>query len=273
MRIIDFHTHLDDRWFGQPVPSEAEFLSALDRFGIEAACVFTLQGFYGDTRRCNDALAARAERHPDRLIPFATVDPKLGHEAVAELERCLANPVFRGVKLHPWLQAFAPSMVRAVMVELLKCAARRGVPVLIHDGTPPYATTFQAATAARWVPQATVVLGHAGLADYVAAAGRLVRDIPNLYACVCGPRAGEVGYLVQTAGADKLLFGSDFGFTDWTIVADFLDNILEAGLDDRTKDHVFYRNAARLLGLDQRPLTSVPQDGPKGKNHHVEHSR
>jgi predicted TIM-barrel fold metal-dependent hydrolase len=254
MRILDFHTHLDERWLHQALPSEAEFLRGLDRFGIEAACIFTLQGFYGDCRRHNDALAARARRHPNRLIPFATVDPKLGDEAVVELERCLANPLFRGVKFHPWLQAFAPSMVKSTMVALLECAARHHAPVLFHDGTPPYSTTFQIAAAARWVPDAAVVLGHAGLSDYVVAAGQLVRDVPNLYACLCGPRAGQVPYLVQTAGAHKVIFGSDFGFTDWTILAEFLDNVREAGLDGQQLDHILYKNAARLLQLEERPL-------------------
>jgi predicted TIM-barrel fold metal-dependent hydrolase len=257
MRIIDFHTHLDDRWFNQPMPSETEFLETLDRFGIEAACIFTLQGFYGDCRKHNDALAARARRHPDRLIPFATVDPKLGEAAVVELERCLADPLFRGVKFHPWLQAFAPSMVQSTMIELLQCAARHHAPVIFHDGTPPYATTFQIAAAARWVPQATVVLGHAGLSDYIVAAGQLVRDIPNLYACVCGPRAGYLPYLVQTAGIHKVIFGSDFGFTDWTILAEFLDNIRVADIDRPMMECILYRNAARMLHLDERPLPTA----------------
>ncbi len=254
MRIIDFHTHLDEHWFNQPMPSETEFLNALDRFDIEAACIFTLQGFYGDCPKHNDALAARARRHPDRLIPFATVDPKLGDQAVTELERCLANPLFRGVKFHPWLQAFAPSIVRSTMIELLQCAARYDAPVLFHDGTPPYSTTFQIAATARWVPQAKVVLGHAGLSDYIVAAARLVRDVPNLYACVCGPRAGFLPYLVHTAGVDKVIFGSDFGFTDWTILAEFLDNVRESKVDRGTLDCILYRNAARLLHWDERPL-------------------
>jgi predicted TIM-barrel fold metal-dependent hydrolase len=257
MRIIDFHTHRDDRWFNQPMPSEEEFLKALDRFDIEAACIFTLQGFYGDCSKHNDALAARAARHPDRLIPFATVDPKLGDESAAELERCLANPLFRGVKFHPWVQAFAPSMVRPTMIALLESAARYDVPVLFHDGTPPYSTTFQIAACARWVPQAKVVLGHAGLSDYIVAAGRLVRDIPNLYACVCGPRAGWLPYLLQTAGAEKLIFGSDFGFTDSTILAEFLDNVLNADVDRETLNFMLDKNASRLLHLDERPLSAT----------------
>jgi uncharacterized protein len=260
MRIIDFHTHLDDYWYpGQPLISESEFIETLDQFKIEAACTFTMRGFHEDCRLHNDALAARARRHPGRLIAFATVNPRCGDEAVAELERCLADPIFRGVKFHPWLQAFAPSMVQPVMIELLRCAARHGVPAVFHDGTPPYATTFQVAAVARWAPEATVVLGHAGLSDYVVAAGQLVRDIPNLHACICGPHAGEVSYLVQTAGADKLVFGSDFGFGDWTILAEFLDNVLESGIGQRAIEQILYTNAARLLRLDEEPLVRHTQ--------------
>jgi len=256
MRIIDFHTHLDAEWIGRATPSEAEFLDGLDRFGVEAACVFTLSGLYEGHPRHNDALAALARRHPDRLIPFATVDPKDGMRAVDELERVLEDPLFRGVKFHPWLQAFAPSMVRETMTELLRSAARHGVPAIFHDGTPPYATTFQVAAVARWVPEATVVLGHAGLSDYVHAAGRLVREIPNLFACLCGPHASEIRSLVETAGAEKCVFGSDFGSADWTILAEFLDNLLEAGLEADILDRILYRNAATLLRLEERPLAA-----------------
>ena len=62
--IIDFHTHLDDRWFDQPLMSQDDFLAALDRCGVEIACVFTLMGFYGDCPRANDLLAERASKSP-----------------------------------------------------------------------------------------------------------------------------------------------------------------------------------------------------------------
>ena len=142
----------------------------------------------GDTMiSCCNGVMLRAA-----LWPFITVDPKLGKAAVAELERCIAARRFKGVKFHPWLQAFAPSMVKETMVDILKRAAAAGLPVLFHDGTPPYSTTFQIAATARWVPEATVVLGHAGLADYCLPAAQLVRDIPNLYACICGPRPAAI---------------------------------------------------------------------------------
>jgi len=254
MKVIDFHTHLQTHWFDKPMITESEFLAGMDRFGVEISCIFTLMGFYGNCPAENDRLAAYARKHPKRLIPFVTVDAKIGRPAVEELERCLSNPLFRGVKFHNWLQAFAPSMARETMIEILRCAARHKVPVLFHDGTPPYSTTFQIAAMARWVPEATVVLGHGGLADYVYPAGQLLHELPNLHVCFCGPKAGDLLYLVEAAGEDKVLFGSDFGFSDWRLLGDFLANVTGSGLPERVLEKILVHNAKRLLHLDQRPL-------------------
>lgn len=259
-RIIDFHAHLDERWLHVKCSAPSEFVRTLDRFEVEAACVFTLMGFYGDCSAHNDALLQRANTFPDRLIPFVTVDPKLGRAAVDELERCLANRRFRGVKFHPWLQAFAASMLRDTMMNILQVAAQQGVPVLLHDGTPPYSTTFQVADLARWSPETIVVLGHAGSADYVSPAAQLIRDIPNLYGCFCGPRPGDLVYLVNEGGAEKILFGSDFGAAGWRLLPERLDNVLEAGLSEDDLDLILHANAARLLRLDEFPL--VPTTPP-----------
>src|SRR5688500_17557492 len=135
MRIIDFHAHLDGDWLGMRMQGAHEMTAALARLKVEAACVVTIAGFYGECPRHNDALLERTSHAPDRLIPFVTVDPKLGHPAIEELERCLVSPRFRGVKFHSWLQAFASSMVKPTMIEILRVAARHNVPVLFHDGT------------------------------------------------------------------------------------------------------------------------------------------
>lgn len=270
MSIIDFHTHLDEQWLETPLMDSEEFLAGMDKTGVDIACIFTIQGFYGACPAHNYLLEQRALEHPDRLIPFLTVDPKLGKEAVEETKRCLSHSLFRGIKFHTWIQSFAPSMVQETMIEILNCAAEHQVPVLFHDGTPPYSTTFQIAALARLVPEATIVLGHAGLADYVYPAGQLIRDIPNLYACYCGPRPGDLEYLVQTGGADKVLFGSDFGIAKWLLLAERLDNVYEAALSQKTSQKILYENAARLLKLDTQPLppgplasSNLPQ-GPQG---------
>ena len=247
MKIIDFHAHLDDRWLHKPIPDASHLVAALDRFGVDAACVYTIMGFYGDCPKHNDLLLERCRAYPDRLIPFVTVDPKEGRAAVDELERCLEHPEFRGIKFHPWLQAFASSMLEETTIEILKVAARTSTPVLYHDGTPPYSTTFQIAELARWVPEARVFLGHAVSADYTDPAARLIRDVPNLYGCFCGSRPGDLVHLVETAGAGKFVFGSDFDPGSWEILAERLDNTTEAGLAPDQLEAVLWRNADRLL--------------------------
>jgi hypothetical protein len=141
-------------------------------------------------------------------------------------------------------------MVQETMTGILKLAAQRDVPVLFHDGTPPYATTFQIAAVARSAPEAKVILGHAGLADYGVAAAQLVRDVPNLHAGFCGPKVGDLLHLLDIAGPDKVVWGSDYGATDWSILPERLDDVLYANLDTATQDRLLYANAVQLLQLD-----------------------
>jgi predicted TIM-barrel fold metal-dependent hydrolase len=252
--IIDFHTHLASHFLGTALLSLDEFVAGLDRCGVERACVFTLAGFLGETARHNERLAEQARRFPDRLIPFATVDPKEGESAVKELDTFLSDPLFKGVKFHSWLQAFAPSMVRETLTELMHCAAMHQAPVLFHDGTPPYATTFQIARAARWVPECAVVLGHGGLVDYVQPAAQLAREIPNLYCCTCGLKTGDIVHLVNQVGKEKVIFGSDFGVADWTLLAERLDDVRHADLSEDDLEAILGQNAERVLaGLPHIP--------------------
>src|SRR5437660_1535939 len=120
MRIIDFHTHLDERWFDRPLMDIGTFIDGLDRCGVERACIFTMMGLYEDCRRNNDLLAART---------------------------------------------------------------------------------------------------------------------------------ADVKYLVDTVGADRVVFGSDFGLSDWMIIDDRLDSIRLAGLSESDVEKILYSNAAKLLHL------------------------
>ncbi|MDD5679517.1 MAG: hypothetical protein PHW60_16230 [Kiritimatiellae bacterium] len=73
------------------------------------------------------------------------------------------SPKSRGDNEHPWLQAF--SMTYPNVVPVLSKAGELGMPVLFHDGTPPYSAPLQIAYAAEQGPQTTIILGHSGLDD------------------------------------------------------------------------------------------------------------
>ena len=62
--------------------------------------------------------------------------------------------------------------------------------------------------------------------------------MPNLYACYCGPRPGDLEHLVATAGAGKVLFGSDFGAAGWELLPERIDNVLEAELSPEEREPI-----------------------------------
>jgi predicted TIM-barrel fold metal-dependent hydrolase len=63
--------------------------------------------------------------------------------------------------------------------------------------------------------------------------------------------------LVALGGADKIIFGSDFGAAGWRLLPERIDNVLEAGLNASDLDLVLHDNAARLLRLDEFPLSAT----------------
>ena len=62
MNIIDFHTHLDERWLQTPLPSRQELLAGMDKLGVAVSCIFTIQGFYGDCRRHKESVTLTTKR-------------------------------------------------------------------------------------------------------------------------------------------------------------------------------------------------------------------
>ena len=88
--IIDTHVHLsEDDVNGDRLVKEAE------RLGIDKLVVFGTGGLYY-TGPGNDECLAAAQRHPDRIIPFAHLP--LGHVEPIEVDRCIRRG-FKGFKV------------------------------------------------------------------------------------------------------------------------------------------------------------------------------
>ena len=86
-----------------------------------------------------------------------------------------------------------------------------GVPVLFHDGTPPFSTPLQLASLARRQPDTTVVLGHGGLQDLWREAIAAVETTSNVHLCMCGTPPYAMRAIVSRCPLDRLLFGTDAG--------------------------------------------------------------
>lgn len=144
------------------------------------------------------------------MLPCCTACLAEPQEAIAEVRRCLGELGFHGVKFHPWLQGCSVS--DPVMDEIAELAAEFGVPLIFHDGTPPFSLPSQMALLAQRHPRTTVILGHAGLFEHYREAVAAVRSADNVWACLCGPHLAGLRYVIAHCPIDRLLWGSDAGY-------------------------------------------------------------
>lgn len=243
--IIDAHTHLYEDFLGLKGLPPQGFLDALLSVGVDRALVFTAQGLYGDCRRHNDDLYRMTLEHRNRLIPFCTVSPHDGREAVEELRRCVNELDMRGVKFHPWLQAFPP--VHPWIGPIFEEIRHLRVPAIFHDGTPPYCAPFQIAYIASQFPEVPVILGHSGLHDMWIEALRAAEKYENIYLCTCGGPFLGLKTMIERVGAGRLLYGSDFllGGVAWMR---YHQRVIRAlPIPDRDKERIFSGTAMEIV--------------------------
>lgn len=213
--IIDGHTHYFPSLAYMKGLSAQEFADGLRARGVHKALVFTVNGFFGGRyKEHNDELAELVGAYPDILRAFCSVDPRDGQEAIKELRRCVRDLGMPGIKFHNWLQAI--SAVDPAMYPIIEEAANLSVPVLFHDGTPPYATTLQVAHLAALYPQATIILGHSGNSDFWQQAIRAAKKYPNIVLSTCSSAPmSAFRRMVDEVGADRMVWGCDYPYWGW----------------------------------------------------------
>jgi predicted TIM-barrel fold metal-dependent hydrolase len=218
MKIYDCHTH----WWPDASLTLAEQISkweaAMDLHSISSAVVLPMRGLLNGAwvREDNDSLARAARLCPDRMLAFCTVNVWEDKDAIAELERCLALKIFRGIKFHPWLQACPPN--GRVMDQICEIAAEAGLPILYHDGTPPLSLPSQIGLLAYRHPKTQIILGHCGMLEFWREAIVALNHCSNLWGCLCSPHLAAIKEIVKSAPRQRLLWGSDFGFGPYDLI-------------------------------------------------------
>lgn len=247
--IIDAHMHLFEKMLGADGYPASELRRKMEAEGVTAAWAMTGEGFFADTRKWNEWLLAVIEPHRDFFRPFCTVDPKKGYAAVKEFEYFVRDRGMCGLKLHPWLQAFPTTL--AVMDKLLAACGRLGVPLIVHDGSPPYATPLQFARLAEKHPHTTIILGHTGLKDMWPDAVRAARRCRNIILCTCATPLAAIRRALKQIGPHRIIFGSDCGgvgsegLLKERIIA--IRSLYGHGISSVHINNILYVNASRLL--------------------------
>ncbi|HET8607357.1 MAG TPA: amidohydrolase family protein [Gaiellaceae bacterium] len=247
--MIDFHVHQPARVGGELPYSATEYAEFAAGLGIELSAIFTFDGLRHPGAAANDSLAAFAAEVPGRFVAFATVDPT-DPGAADEIRRCVREHGMRGVKLHPWVQAFSPHSPG--LDPICEVAAELGIPILFHDGTPPFSAPLQLAVLARRHPRTAIVLGHGGLHDLWREAAAAVAAAPNVHVCLCATPPYALRALIDRCPLERILYGTDGGLAPeprQQYVALRVRHLDGLGLGERQRAAILDENPRRLLGL------------------------
>jgi predicted TIM-barrel fold metal-dependent hydrolase len=230
-----------------------------------AAVVFTVdaEAATGVPPVPNEEIAEAARRHPDVLIPFASIDPAKGRAGAREARRLVAEFGVRGFKFHPNVQAFFPND-RAAYV-LYEAIEEAGAVAVFHTGQTgigagapggggirlKYSNPMFVDDVAADFPDLPIILAHPSFPWQDEALAVAVHK-PRVHIDLSGwsPKyfPPQLIQYANTLLKDKVLFGTDYPLlTPDRWLADFA----KLPVKDEVRPLILKENAARLLGLSK----------------------
>ncbi len=227
-----------------------------------ACVIFTVdETLTGTPRLSNDEVVEFAQKNADIAIPFASINPTRGAEAVREARRLVSAGAVRGLKLHPPIQEFFPN--DRIAYPLYEVFAEARLPVVFHTGHSGIGTGMRGGGGIRLkygnpmpiddvavdFPDMPIIMAHPSF-PWQDEAISICLHKPQVYIDLSGwsPKYFSPT-LVQYANTllkNKVMFGSDYPLlTPDRWLADFE----KMPMRDEVRPLILKENAVRLLGL------------------------
>lgn len=245
--IIDVHAHLGDDFVFDIAQNEADLLSAYDACGVDKAIVqpFIYRPYLSDMRAAHDRIARLCRTHSGRIYGMASINPHFRPEDYeTEAQRCIRDLGFVGLKISTIGTATSPSSRDGFHV--FEVARTLKVPVMIHTGTgAPLADPISAWAAIAAFPDVKTVLAHTGGNSMQQQAVLLAKQYANVYLEPSWMPSVSIAAMIQTVGADRVLFSSD----EVGNLAPALDTFRQMAGSAENLDWVLWKTAREVYGI------------------------
>jgi len=242
--IIDAHTHLGEcKVFGDKV-SEKELIDTMDKNEVKTSIV---QPFPGDPDpvSTHNRIASLSKKYPGRIFGMVSLNPHMDKdEYFKEVERCIKELGFVGIKLHPTGHAVSPFSEDAKMV--FKIADELKIPVMVHTGPGlPFALPALYIPVAHQFPGLSIILAHAGFAIFTSEAYVAAKECKNIFLETSWCIVNDIKWLINSIGSERLMFGSDLPRNVPVEIIKY--KVL--GLSKRQIDDCLWQTAKRIFKL------------------------
>jgi len=247
--VWDVHGHLSGVT-GTPEERITRLLFFADRMGIDRLIIFMGTSWSSDPsperfRRENDEVLRAVEHSRGRAFGFVYLNPKHVEESLKELDRCVRDGPMVGIKL--WI---ALECSHENLDPIAHRAGELKVPILQHaywrtnGNRPGESSPADVAELAGRHPTVPIIAAHTGN-DWERGV-RAIRATENVFAEICGsdPTAGMVEMAVRELGAERVMYGSDFGGRSF---ASQLAKVHGADVDESAKRLILGGNVQRVL--------------------------
>jgi len=277
IEAIDMHTHVLTSTCGGHGASSVEAASG-GVFGVQMssmvpaladayrerrmlAVTFMVDVMGGDNSVTNDEVLKLGAEHSDVIIPFASVDPRRGTEALSEARRLIDAYDVKGFKFHPTMQHFYPN--DEAFYPLYEVIQASGAITIFHTGQTAigsgqpgggglrlrYSNPIFHDDVAADFPDLKIILAHPS-APWQDEALAVAVHKPNVYIDLSGwsPKyfPPQLVQYANTLLKNKVLFGTDFpAFTPeaWLGLFDQLP------IKPEVRPLILKDNAVAVLGL------------------------
>lgn len=279
--IIDFHTHVfppqikanrsryinSDPCFAilysspkAKLVTADELISSMDKNEVDISVILNIGWTTHDLcLETNDYILESISRYPKRLVGFCSVSLQSPEAALKEIERCASGGIKGIGELRPDMQLLDISD-KKLMQPFVDIMKKHNLILLTHTSepighiypgkgavTPEVLYPFIAAN-----QELTIICSHwGGGLPFYALMPEVKQAISNVYFDTAASpllySPGIYKQVAQLAGADKILFGSDYPLLEQERL---IKEIKSAGLPAGVEDKILGGNARRLLGIN-----------------------